>query len=164
MKIAIISDTHNDTLTLQNTLNIFRESRIHTICHCGDLTSPEMIKLFDGFQVFLGFGNCDYQTGEIKEQLILLGTESNSSYLCQFTLQEISMAITHGHSRNVMDLAHTRKYRYIFTGHTHLKKDTNVNGCRIINPGSLSTRGRNFATYATLELDSNQIEFHKVNH
>lgn len=162
MKIAILSDTHNDNQAVQSCLNYLKTAGIHTICHCGDLSSPEMIRLFDGFQVFLAFGNCDYFSGEIKEQLILLATESHSAHLCKFSLQNTPMAITHGHGHRIVDLARSGHYQYLFTGHTHQKKDETIQKCRVINPGSLQSRGMSTGTFATLELDSNLLEFHKI--
>jgi len=164
MKLAIISDTHNDSRALTHFLALMKNIQISTICHCGDLSSPKMIPLFNGFQVFYSFGNCDYLSGEIHDQFLLLGTESLASTLCQFILQDIPMAVVHGHDRNINTLAKSGKFRYIFTGHTHKKKDETIKNCRIINPGSLSSRGYNIGTYAILDLDCNVLEFHSINY
>ena len=162
MKLAILSDTHNDSRALTHCLALLKTRQINIVCHCGDLSSPRMIRLFNGFQVFYSFGNCDYLSGEIKEQFILLGTESRASMLGQFKLNDISMAVVHGHDRNINTLAKSGKFRYIFTGHTHKKKDETIKTCRVINPGSLSTRGYNIGTYAILDLDCNVLEFHSI--
>lgn len=155
MKIGILSDTHNDEVTVKTILASFLEESITTVIHCGDLSSPSMIPLLEGFQLYLAYGNCDYLTGQIAEKLNSLGTESKSGNVLSLKINEKSIGVIHGNDYHQLELMQqSGRYHYIFTGHTHQSSDTTHNGSRIINPGAAHSRGYHRATYATLNLET----------
>ncbi|MBN2048166.1 MAG: metallophosphoesterase family protein [Anaerolineaceae bacterium] len=160
MKIAILSDTHNDQHSLITAANQLREQKIHTIIHCGDLTSPDMIRFLDGFQVIFTYGNCDYLSGQIQDELIMLGTDSIAKTLYTGELEGVKFAAAHGNNESQLNqIIHRGIYTYVFHGHTHHKRDERRGSTRVINPGSLSSRGFNRPTYCILDLASGVLDW-----
>ncbi|MDA3822520.1 MAG: metallophosphoesterase family protein, partial [Bacteroidales bacterium] len=49
MLVGIIADTHNELDLTQEALNIFKERGVDFIIHAGDMTSPQMLTIFEGF-------------------------------------------------------------------------------------------------------------------
>lgn len=163
MKIGILSDTHNDINTLQVILNHYRREGIKTVLHCGDLTSPENVKRFHGFTLHLAFGNGDYLTAEMQEQVILLGTDSSAKRINTITIGGSRILITHGNM--VQDLEEMKKnpnLDVICTGHTHSRENSSVGKIRIINPGAASRVGNPPFSYAIYDLENNYLEFHQA--
>src|SRR3989338_1857028 len=64
MKIAIISDTHDNLLNLRVFFDFAKKENIETLIHCGDTahgeTLEEILKNFSG-KIFLSFGNMDFR-------------------------------------------------------------------------------------------------------
>ena len=163
MLIGLISDSHNDITALQRALAVFREEKIHTILHCGDLTSPHMIKLFADFSLHMAFGNGDYLTGEIKDQALLLGTQSTARPVNTITIEHTSIVIVHGHRPGeVRQLAESGQYDLLFTGHTHEREEYWIGNTRVINPGGLTAKAVPSHSFATFDLKKDLLEFHQL--
>jgi uncharacterized protein len=163
MLIGLISDSHNDITALQRALAVFREKNIHTVLHCGDLTSPQMVKLFADFTLHLAFGNGDYLTGEIKEQAILLGTQSTAKPVNTLTIHQTSIAIAHGHRPGeVSQLAESGQYHLLFTGHTHEREEYWIGNTRVINPGGITARAVPSHSFAIFDLKNDILEFQQL--
>ena len=45
MKIAIISDTHDNVATFKKAVDLIKKEKIKTIIHCGDIFKPEKLNL-----------------------------------------------------------------------------------------------------------------------
>jgi len=143
---------------------MMRELQIHTIIHCGDLTSPHMINYFDGFQIFLAFGNGDYQTGEIAAQLYKLSPDNKSNSVIKINIDNCSIAAIHGNAYlDLQKMIQSGMYQYIFTGHTHVQNDVVYRQTRVINPGALHTKGYHVPTYVIFDTASRQLEFFRFN-
>lgn len=163
MKVGILSDTHNDTRALQLILNHFRDEKITTIFHCGDVTSPDTMKFFSDFTIHLAFGNGDYFTGALNETLLLFGTGSTSKRINTLMAEGKSIAIVHGNfSQELHQLITSGRFDLVFTGHTHLQEKTLVGKTRIINPGAANRTGDPPYSYATYDFEKETLDFHRI--
>jgi putative phosphoesterase len=163
MKIAILSDTHNETQNLRKAVNAIQAAKISVVFHCGDLTSPSMASELNGLEVNFTFGNGDFAARGIENAI--LATHLNSSCGYRFTgdISGIPIAATHGHMSDILDdLATSGKFRYVFVGHTHRRKDELIGSTRVINPGSLGGTFREEHSFAILDLDDGDLEFIQV--
>ena len=140
-----------------------REEKLTTIFHCGDVTSPDMIKYFNGFTVHLGFGNGDYLTGALKEALILLGTDSTAKRLNTLSFSSKQILIAHGnYPREFHELATSGRFEYIFTGHSHEREHSLAENTRIINPGAASRTGQPSYSYAIFNFQNNNLDYYQI--
>ena len=72
MRVAIISDIHNNEINLQKVLNYCKDNDVKTIVCCGDLSSREVLDFlnnnFSG-NILYTFGNADYDDlRELEDQ------------------------------------------------------------------------------------------------
>lgn len=163
MKIGILSDTHNDRQTTQAILHHFREEKIQTVFHCGDVTSPEMISLFNGFTLHLAFGNADYLTGAIHEKVLLLGTDSTARRKNIFTLNDQKILILHGNFENELQTdIKSQTYDMIFTGHTHARENKLIDSTSLFNPGAASRSGDPPFSYGIYDFQHRALFFHQT--
>lgn len=152
MKIAIISDTHDNLANLEKFLSFAKEEKIKAVFHCGDVTNTEtlayFVSKFPG-EVFLCLGNAD-----LKEEIIKNFSERKEERLKIFegsgevNLEDKKFIFSHflesiENRLNDSDFA--------FFGHTHRPWLKNAKKPIILNPGNLA--GLYYrATFAALDL------------
>jgi len=126
MKIAIVSDTHNNWNNFKKAIDWIMEQKIKLILHCGDIMSQEMIdkaqNVFDG-EIKYVKGNGDYGL-DLPEKMEL---EFNGKKIAFTHFPDIAKK-----------LAQSGNYDLIFYGHTHRPWDEKINECHMINPGELA--------------------------
>jgi len=141
MKIAILSDTHDNLPNLQKACAWLNEQKISEMIHCGDLASKETIaelsKIYEG-KVNMVFGNMDrdYVTQEEVEAMGL------NNICVQGDVGEVKLdnswfAFNH-YPDKARELALSKKYRAVFYGHLHKPWSENVGDCLLANPGNLA--------------------------
>ena len=123
MKLAIISDTHDNLNTFKKAVSWIEKQKIKTIIHCGDVCSPavlkEMAEDFPG-QIHLVFGNVDGDHFSMTKRVC---EKTISNVIIYGELGEIELGgkkIAFCHLREfAKGLASIGKYDLVFYGHTH---------------------------------------------
>lgn len=137
MKIAILSDTHNQLARTGKALELARVRGAEMILHCGDIEDPPVVSLFAGWQAHFVFGNCDYDRVALADAIKDIGATLHPRY-GHLELQGKKIAFLHGHEERLLDdLVGSEAYDYLFHGHTHVAKDEKTGATRVINPGAL---------------------------
>lgn len=156
MKIAIISDIHDNLVNLKKCLKICRKNNIKTMICCGDVTNYETLNIlatkFEG-NIFLVKGNAEiYPDEEIKQY-------KNINYAGKVGLWEINnKKIGACHEPYLIEkVLEKGKSDIIFYGHTHKPWEYKKNDIKIVNPGTL---GGVFtmATFAIWNMDKNSLK------
>jgi len=145
MKIAIVSDTHNNFVNFKKSIDWANKKGVHMILHCGDIQTQQVIddskESFNGEIKFVK-GNGDYDL-DLPEKMEL-EVDSKKIAFCHFP--EIAKK-----------LATSGKFDIIFYGHTHKPWEEIVNNCRLVNPGELA--GQLFKpTFAVYDTITNLLE------
>jgi putative phosphoesterase len=136
MKIAIISDTHDNLANLERFFKKIEKLKIESLIHLGDLCFlPTLQFIEEKFKkkIYLVLGNGDptslleYQKENIKifEKIGMLKIEDKE------------IAFTHFPDLANL-IAKEKKYRFIFHGHTHFPLERKKEDTKIINPGNLA--------------------------
>lgn len=139
MKVAIISDTHNNWANFKKAIDWINKENIKLVLHCGDIQSQEVLddakKNFDGEIKFVK-GNADWQI-DLPAFLEI-----------DFNNKKIGFVHFPAEAKK---MAQSRKYDMVFYGHTHRVWDEKVGGCHMINPGELAGQfyKPTFAVYDT---------------
>ena len=139
MKIAIVSDTHNNMANFKKAIDWIKKEEISLILHCGDISSQEMIndakKLFNGDIKFVR-GNADFNLDLPEKMELEVGGKK--------------IAFTH-FPDIAKKLAQSMKFDLVFYGHTHRPWDEKINNTHMINPGELAGQfyKPSFAIYDT---------------
>jgi len=161
MKIAIISDTHDNINAVeQGVAELFR-LKPELIIHCGDISSPSTMERFQGLPIRFVFGNCDWDEPLLQAEAKALGFEPIEHTL-QLELANKKIFVCHGDRANVYQQAvSSQSFDYIFHGHTHMASDSKEGNTRIINPGALY-RAQQY-TFAQLDLSSDKLSYITLN-
>jgi len=163
MKIAIISDSHDNIIYIERFLTWAEKQEIDAIIHCGDIAAPSVVKeLFSKFggDVHLVHGNVsDRETLEkvcsMLDNVTLHGDEGF------FKLDGKKIAFCH-YPDQAKELAETGKYQLVFYGHTHKPwMETLKNKCQLINPGTLGGLFQ-LATFAVYNTETGTLELKEV--
>jgi len=158
MKIAIISDTHDNLKTFEKAINWINKENIKLILHCGDISSQETIdmaeNLFKGEIKFVK-GNADYKLYDLPEKIEIeiparnvshsdAGGDKKKIVFCHFP--DIAKRLTE-----------SKKFDLVFYGHTHKPWEEKIGNCRFVNPGELA--GQIFKpTFAIYNTETDLLE------
>lgn len=156
MKIAIISDTHDNLVTLEKALLWCKKNSVTELIHCGDVCYPKtllmMSKSFKG-KIHLVFGNGDFEKDEM-EVLKKKGKIKNIIFYNSFgeiIIDNQKIYFIHKPDKELFEnLSHEKKY--IFYGHTHMPDLKKLNNCLLVNPGNIAgiSYRPSFAVWDTL--------------
>jgi len=143
MKIAIISDTHDNLGNLEKALKYINEQKAEVLIHAGDLEHVETLdflcKKFHG-KIYCVEGNAEIDADESR-RLAQIYPELNSfDELAELNLGGLSIAITH-RPKDAKKLAATGKYDLVIHGHDHKPWQSFVGKCEILNPGNIADIG-----------------------
>ncbi len=164
MKIAIISDVHNNLVNLKKTLVLSKKKGIENLICCGDLASRETFDfLADNFSgdVFLAFGNMD---DEHMEDFKYVDSYRNIQIFSKFGEAEFDkqkIAFVH-YPDKARRLAESGKYDFVFYGHTHKPWEEMFGQCKMLNPGCI-TGDRFQPTFAIWDTNNNDFRLVLLN-
>lgn len=159
MKLGVMSDTHNNEANARQALEIMRERGVERIIHCGDITGPNIVALFDGWQVDFVQGNIDRDLDSLRGAVAELG-QANFWWKLTTEIGGVKVAAVHGHDGPLLkELIRSGNYRYVFHGHSHLRRDEVIDGTRVINPGALGGKRPQTRSLCIIDLDENDVEF-----
>jgi len=136
MKIAIISDSHDNSANLKKAYSIIKEENIKIIIHCGDIASVDILKeVFGKFKgkIYASLGNMD------KERDFPIEKDPKLPQLKVYPEYGIikNIAFTH-YPEIARDLSRTNKYKIVFYGHTHKPWEEYISKTRMVNPGNIA--------------------------
>ncbi len=158
MRLVIISDSHDNIPRIDEMLGVLKNEKIDTIIHCGDVTTLETIKYlskkFDG-KIYLSLGNVDEMHGLEKKDIKLKNVIVFESF-GELSVENISIAFVH-FPEIAKKLASTKKYDFVFYGHTHKPWEDIVENTHIVNPGTLAGIF-NKSTFAVLDVETKNLE------
>ena len=159
MKVAIISDTHENEFYIKNVVNQIKKMNIDIVLHCGDLISPPMIEHFSDIKDFkMVFGNNDGEHDGLKKMCAKFNFDEPKDIL-DFKINNKTFFMAH-EPYKIEKAIMAKKYDYILHGHTHQTRDETINDSRIINPGALFRAY--YYTFAVLDIETDKLEFIKI--
>jgi putative phosphoesterase len=142
MKIAIISDTHDNSTNLIKALTLINQKEVSALIHCGDVTNIETFKIILNYfnkSIYLSLGNGD----DFKIFNNFLSQKKNSQIQIfnefgEFNLNNLKIGISHFPEVVKNILQNNNDYDFIFYGHTHKPWEEKENKTIILNPGNLA--------------------------
>jgi putative phosphoesterase len=152
MKIAIISDSHDNLENLKKFFDFAKKKKIKILIHCGDVCNGETLKEIEkNFeQIYLCLGNAD-----IKESL-LEEAKKTKIFEKKGKIEVSRIKIGFCHMFNLKE-KNLEGFDFYFFGHSHwpfLKKEGN---CCLANPGNLAGLFYK-ATFAILDTKTKKVE------
>ncbi len=157
MLIGLLSDTHDRSEMMARGVATLQARGAGFFIHCGDVCSPEMLDHLVGLPSAFVFGNCDWDRGGLQRYADSVGVACHGSF-ADLELGGKAIAVVHGDdSTRLVQALESRKYDYLFHGHTHIRRDTRVGKTRIINPGALFRATEK--SVALLDTETDRLEF-----
>ena len=135
MKIAVVSDTHNNWPNFKKAIDWAKKEKISLILHCGDISSQETID-----EAIRYFGNHPSPGASAAEIKFVKGNADHDLDLPEKTELEVAgKKIAFCHFPDMAKkLAQSGKFDLVFYGHTHRPWDEKIDNCHMINPGELA--------------------------
>jgi putative phosphoesterase len=138
MRIAVMSDSHDNIWKLQNAIPHLAEADV--VLHCGDIISPFMIvrliKGAEGKPVHIVWGNNDGDKRLLSE---MAGGAENIHLHGDYALLDldgIKVALNH-YPKVARALAESGNYDLVCYGHDHRAHDEWVGKTLLLNPGEM---------------------------
>lgn len=162
MKIAVLSDSHDNIWKLADAMTHLQKSDV--VIHCGDLCSPFMIKrLGEGLgeiPLHIVWGNNDGDTFLLTKVAGGFPSITLHGALAQIEIDGLKVAVNH-YPNLARGLALSGQYDVVCYGHDHTARQEQVAGCLFLNPGELmGMNGR--STIAFVDSEGRQVEFVEV--
>lgn len=136
---GILADTHDNKIPIEKALEVFRQNKVQCILHAGDLISPQILELFQNFQLYLSLGNNDSEAALVAYANLLNIPAPKKHWF--FSAFGKKILLTHGDDptffREVTQPQNPYSLNYVIKGHTHFPEDYLRNNIRILNPGPL---------------------------
>jgi len=161
MKIAIISDIHENFHNLILALQEMERRHIEQIICLGDLMNSGVAKLLatQAIPVFMIWGNNDGEKVEItlaskKENSALTVSKNVYDFL---TFDGKKIFISH-HEDLAIPMAKSGEYDAVFYGHTHLIQKEKIANCWAVNPGEIAAGKTKKATFCIYDTTTNEVE------
>lgn len=153
--LAIISDIHDNLANLEKFLKYAKENNISEIFCLGDLTSDTTVKeLTDGFdgKIYLVSGNADF----FDEDYIKIFSKIEY-YGKVGDVEAYGKKIAFTHLPYVAKkLSESKKYDYVFYGHTHKPWEEKIGETVLLNPGTIAGTSSK-ATFAVWDEEKDQF-------
>lgn len=164
MKIAIISDVHDNIPNLKKVLDYCSENEIEKIICCGDLASLETLDfLNENFyrENYFVFGNMDndylkdypFENNEYKKTKIF-------EDFGEAEFENKKIAFVH-FPEKARELCNTGKYKFVFYGHTHKPWEETITDCKMLNPGNVAGQFY-LATFAVWNTENDKFELIRI--
>jgi putative phosphoesterase len=139
MRLGIVSDTHGNTTTTRQAIELLNALEVDTVLHCGDIGSVAVVDLLArcNWPTHFVLGNTDYDAAELGRAI----TERHMLFHDQFGDLEFDncrVALLHSHDQRMFDRVKAcGDYQLVCYGHTHAKKIEQVGTTLVLNPGAL---------------------------
>ncbi len=166
MKIAIVSDSHDNLATAKKAVAWLNQQKIKTMIHCGDVSSPAMLKeiskRFRG-KIHLILGNigpiaADKDPFRIK----ISGIKNARFYGTTGELKIGNKKIGFAHEPETAErLAKNKDYDLVFFGHTHQPWEEKKGERHLVNPGTLAGMFSK-ATFAVYDTKTDKLDLKLV--
>ena len=165
MKIGIISDIHDNANNIVVALDELSRAGVTQIYFLGDFVGAAIanILLASPIPVFAIWGNND---GD-KSLITRFSLQESSNLKVSFDTYDVveiagrKLFLTH-YPLLANIVAKSGEFDAVFYGHDHLKSQTRVGKCLVLNPGEIGAYKTGVASYAIYDSETNDAEIIEI--
>lgn len=163
MKIALLSDVHDNTDNLLLALHTAKELGCCRLFYLGDIVEISTLHLMlDEWQLpaDIIFGNNEYERGAHQQVTKQYHDAVHHGYEAELCVDGRNIYFTHL-PYQIANKAESGKYHAVFYGHTHVAESISHMGVLMANPGEVGgvRRVPQFGIYDT---ETNSVSFYKI--
>src|SRR4030042_6102249 len=137
MKIAIISDSHDNLPNIEKAVKYINKQKISVIIHCGDGCAPNILgefgKLFKGKEIHIVKGNVDGDIDGFREFAKKYPKIKYHGNTGKVAIDGLSLAFCH-FPDVAKKIAESQKYDFVFYGHSHKPWQEKIGKTVLLNP------------------------------
>jgi len=159
MRLAVLSDTHNNEKNLMLALEQIEIRGLSTLVHCGDITGPHIMDLLAGRDAYFVYGNIDCDVDVLEKKAQTAFGPGRFGRLLRLTLDGHAVGVCHGHDNAIDALVGEGSVEYLFHGHTHRRRDEMLSGVRVVNPGAIGGLKSQSRSFCVVDLEAGSVEF-----
>jgi putative phosphoesterase len=163
MKIAIISDIHDQSDNLKWAVQKIKELKVDKVFALGDYSSPYIVERLGLVEipVVAVWGNNDGD--QVAMFKAVLSDKNNQIYFKKGNFVEVEYDdkkyfITH-YPLLAENAALSGQYEAVFHGHTHRQRNEIINDTPIVNPGKLVVYPDNKISFAIYNTENKEVKF-----
>jgi hypothetical protein len=159
MRIAILSDSHDNIPNILKALDWINQAGISLIIHCGDLAAPAVLSkvIMPKFSGEFHFVHGNVGDPELLEKIAKdFPNVTVHGEVGQIELDNRKIAFTH-FPEKALELAKKGTFDLVFYGHTHKPWEEKIGDCRMVNPGTLAGMFYK-ATFAVYDTATDKLE------
>jgi uncharacterized protein len=168
MKVAVLSDIHDNIWNLEKALKVVKEKKCESIIFCGDFCAPFVVPYLvgSGLPVYVCFGNNDNDQGAIIQRA---KPEKFKVWPLAEEFAEVELdnrKIAFGHFPKLGELlAKAHNYDAVFHGHTHDQYIRFEDKTLLANPGGVCgiVGGKSgMASFMIYDTKTNSVELMEI--
>ncbi len=159
MKIAIISDSHDNIPNFEKFLAWIADEKINFVIHCGDLAAPAMLTevIMPKFSGEFHFVHGNVGDPELLEEVAKdFPNVKIHGEIGKIEVDNKKIAFTH-FPEKALKLAKKDTFDLVFYGHTHKPWEEKIGKTRLVNPGTLAGMFYK-ATFAVYDTETDKLE------
>lgn len=161
MKVAVISDIHDNIWNLEQALRLVKESDAGVLLFLGDLCAPfTLAQLAEGFAgpIHVVFGNNDGDVLHISRIAAKHPQVTLHGELAELEIDGRKLALNH-YPEIARRLAESGAYDAVFSGHDHRRYQHQIGKTLWANPGEIMGRygEPSFGVYETTSGEFNHV-------
>lgn len=164
MKIGVVSDSHDNLKGLKWAFGKMAEMGIDKVLHLGDIISPFVplrIRDMYGGDLWAITGNNDGDLVRLEANFKKVGFHIFTEEQAFITLGDRNIVFMH-EPRLLDELALSGEFDLVLYGHTHERNVKRVRDALIINPGELYGYISGKVSFAVIDLNSLEVDFHEA--
>lgn len=161
MKIAILSDTHDNIWKLAEVLKRLQDADV--LIFCGDFCAPfTLAQIAEGFHgpVYVVFGNNDGDPLLLSQVAAKAGNVTLHGFFAYLELGGRKVAVVH-YPPLAQDLAASGRHDLVCYGHNHQGSVEMVGKTLLVNPGEVMGRFGH-STYAVYDTETHAATLYEV--
>lgn len=162
MKIALLSDSHNNWNALEKAVSKASELDCDVAFFAGDLVRPKGVEKLAGFSapVHMILGNNEYQVEEIHRKASKTDNVIYHGEVCDIE-REGYRVFMHHYPGPAEKKAKEDVYDLCIHGHLHEFRNEQINDTLLVNPGALTRRGST-PEWVVLDTQDNTVTSHAI--
>ena len=159
MKIAIMTDSHENWDNLKRAIKISNDHHCNYLLFAGDLISPQGIDILSTFKgdVKIVWGNNENEKIGIIEKSNLYSNVGVFGEIYEETIDNTRIFMNHYPKVSYL-AAKSNDYDLCIYGHTHKLSNEFIDNCLLVNPGEIQGHKSNSATFMIYDTQKKNVE------
>lgn len=161
MKIAIMSDSHDNWENLASAIKVANENGCETLMHAGDLIAPPGVAILEQFngKVYFVWGNNEGEKLGMTRLIDKSDKITLEGDICEIEIDKLKIFMNH-YPRNTELAALSGQFDLCIHGHTHIYREDKFGDTILVNPGEI--QGYRTGTSTFIIFDTTDKSVRKV--